>query len=86
MTTHVYKKNVYFPPKQQSLTYPGNRFFGLVGALSAKYLIHPLRVLTVFSQKALTAGSDFLFGPNYIGIRGCFKLNLSANMFYRVMI
>ena len=34
----------------------------------------------------MTAGSDFLFEPNYIGIRGCFELNLSANMFYRAMI
>ena len=34
------------------------------------------------------ADSDFLFGPNYIGIRGCFKLILSENMFYiyRAMI
>ena len=33
------------------------------------------------AKKALTAGSDFLFGPDYIGIRDCFELNLSANMF-----
>ena len=26
----------------------------------------------------MTAGSDFSFGPNYIGIRGCFELNLSS--------
>ena len=25
------------------------------------------------AEKALTAGSDFLFGPNYIGIRGYFE-------------
>ena len=37
-------------------------------------------------KKTLTAGSDFLFGPNYIGIRGCFELNLSENVFYRAMI
>ena len=39
-----------------------------------------------FRKKALTAGSDFLFGPNYIRIRGCFEINLSANMFCRAMI
>ena len=59
----------------------------LVGAVSAKRLIHPLRVLTVFTQRSPDSGySDFLFGPNYIGIRGCFELNLSANMFYGAMI
>ena len=45
------------------------------GAVSAKQLIQFSR------EKALRAGSDFLFGPNYIGIRDCFELNLSANMF-----
>ena len=34
-----------------------------------------------FCEKALTAGSDFLFGPSYIGIRGCFELILLVGMF-----
>ena len=38
------------------------------------------------AKKALTAGSDSLFGPNYMGICGCSELNLSANMFYKAMI
>ena len=37
------------------------------------------------AKKALTAGSDLLFWPNYIGIRGYFELILSANRFYRAM-
>ena len=43
-------------------------------------------IVSTWLGEALTADSDFLFGPNYIGIRGCFELNLSANMFYRAMI
>ena len=60
------------------------RHVALVGAVSAKQL--KFRVRKEFRQfsreKAQTAGSDFLFGPNYIGIRGCVKLKLLANMFY----
>ena len=33
------------------------------------------------SDKALTMGSDFLFGKNNTGIRCNFKFNLSANIF-----
>ena len=49
----------------------------VVGAISAEQFPR---------KRTLTAGSDFLFGPNYIEIRGCFELNLSANVFYRAMV
>ena len=65
-----------------------NSFNRFVSDIFNRFIYQILLTEFLYREKKVIgrSRSDFLFGSTCIGIRGCFELNLPANMFCRAMI